>query len=129
MITVNADTVYQAIKLQLETDGIPLCNLISLLADSAAYMRGCHNGFQEKMKKDAPHLINIDGDLCHHILIVKNFTNDLDEQGFLTSFLDDVFNDFKYSADLKDELLKISSLLNYPTSAPLEREPHRWLSI
>ena len=50
MFTVNATTVYEAVTGLFERDGIPMANLVSILSDSAAYMRGCKNGFQQKMK-------------------------------------------------------------------------------
>ncbi|GFS23273.1 hypothetical protein ElyMa_001635800 [Elysia marginata] len=67
MTTVNADTVYNALKNQLARGGIPTENLVALLTASAAYMRGCHNGLQKKIRDDIPHLIDVGGDVCHHI--------------------------------------------------------------
>ena len=40
LTTVNANTVFQALRTQLEQDEIPLTNIVSSLSDSAAYMRG-----------------------------------------------------------------------------------------
>ncbi|GFR93736.1 DNA repair and recombination protein RAD54 [Elysia marginata] len=110
MTTVNSEKVHNAVKQQLITDGVPFENLIAILTDSAAYMRGCNNGFQEKMKKDAPHIINIDGDVCHHIHnIVKMFSTELDSENFLGRFLDDIFNDFEYTEDKKKVLVKLQN--------------------
>ncbi|RUS84189.1 hypothetical protein EGW08_008029 [Elysia chlorotica] len=104
-------------------------DLVSLLTDSASYMRGCHNGFQAKLKEDAPHLVDIDGDVCHHLHnIAKCFTEELNAKT-LIGFIDDVFNDLSYSADLKADLHTIAETLNLSTLSPLERVPHRWLSI
>ena len=48
MTVVNAQTVYEAVLNKFKTDDIPLINLVSVLSDSAAYMCGNKNGFQEK---------------------------------------------------------------------------------
>lgn len=45
MWTVNAETVYEAVKGSLISDDIPLTNLVLVLTDSAAYMRGWHQGW------------------------------------------------------------------------------------
>ena len=76
---LNADTVC-AFKRQMIVYGIPYENLIGVLADSCAFMRGCHNGFQQKLKSEiCPHLIDVDGDACHHMHnIVKKFSDELD---------------------------------------------------
>lgn len=102
MTTVNSDTVHTAVKQQLVEDGIPFENLVSVLSDSAAYMRGCENGFQKKLKEDVPHLLDIDGDVCHHIHnAVKCFTAELDSENLLCNILDDINMDFKFSSDLR----------------------------
>ena len=46
MFLVNAQTVYNAVICKLQEDDIPLENLMTILSDSAAYMRGKENGFQ-----------------------------------------------------------------------------------
>lgn len=46
MTVVNVDTVHDAIIESFEEDNIHLQNLISILSDSAAYMRGRNNGFE-----------------------------------------------------------------------------------
>ncbi|KAK3764280.1 hypothetical protein RRG08_033362 [Elysia crispata] len=50
LVVVNASTVHAAVVGKLKEDGIPLQNLISSLSDSAAYMRGTHNGYEAKIK-------------------------------------------------------------------------------
>ena len=130
MTTVNAATVHEAVTTQMNADGIPLENLISILSDSAAYMRGRHNGFHEKIKEEAPHIVDIGGDTCHTIHnAVKSFCGEFDKEKLLTKFLDDVYNDLHFSADLREELKIISIALDKTPLFPLERITHRWLSI
>ncbi len=52
--------------------------LVSVLMDSFAVMKGSKNGLEQKLKVKAPHLADVDGDVCHHIhnackKIAKNF--------------------------------------------------------
>ena len=111
MFLVNAQTVYNAVICKLQEDDIPLENLMTILSDSAAYMRGKANGFQAKMKENAQH-VDIDGDLCHHIHnVVKMFAKNVDPDMHLSMLLDDIHNDFGYSADLRADLHEISEAL------------------
>ena len=59
MTIVNAQTVFEAVRDQLVFDNVPFCNLISVLSDSANYMRGEHNGFQSKLREVAQHMLDV----------------------------------------------------------------------
>ena len=108
MTTVNASTVHAAVTGKLAEDGIALENLISSLSDSAAYMRGSQRGYETKLREDAPHLLEIDGDICHHILnITRHFSSQLDPHNTLTSLLDDMHTDFVSSPDIKEHFFNI----------------------
>ena len=66
MTVVNATTVFEAVRDKFSKDSIPFLNLVSVLSDSANYMREEHNGFQKELKESAaPQLLDI-GDVCHH---------------------------------------------------------------
>ena len=130
MIIVNASTVYAKVTEILQADEVPLTNLISILSDSAAYMRGKKNGFQAKIKEDAPHLLDIDGDLCHYMHnIVKMFAKGVDTDDHFSRLLDDIYANLSYSADLRADLLQLCSLFDQPELVPKERIQHRWLSL
>ena len=130
MFLVNAQTVYNAVICKLQEDDVPLENLMTILSDSAAYMRGKANGFQAKMKENAQHIVDIDGDLCHHIHnVVKMFAKNVDPDMHLSRLFDDIHNDFSYSADLRADLHEISEVLGTPALLPVERIDHRWLSL
>ena len=130
MTIVNAASVYEAVQGKLSADKIPLQNLISILSDSAAYMRGAQSGFQARMKQDAPHLLDIDGDICHHIHnVTKTFWSALDPEQHLPYLLDDLYRDFMYSADIREDLFSVCSILGCPEKSPKERVAHRWLSL
>ena len=130
MTTVNASTVHAGVTGKLAEDGIALENLISSLSDSAAYMRGSQHGYETKLREDAPHLLEIDGDICHHIRnITRHFSSQLDPDNTLTRLLDDMHTDFVYSPDIKEHFFNICKVLGLPEKQPKERVGHRWLSL
>ena len=67
LITVDAASLFKSISYVIEEKAIPCKNLISVLFDSCNVMRGCHSGVEVLLKSKAPHLLDIDGDSCHHI--------------------------------------------------------------
>lgn len=130
MTIVNATTVFEAVREQFSKDEIPLSNLISVLSDSAAYMRGCHSGFFKKIQEIAPHIVDIDGDVCHHIHnAVGKFRQILDNNDVLVRLLDDLGNDFDFSSDLREDLKEICGFIGIPEYVPIKRAGHRWMSI
>ena len=109
MSVVNASTVFEAVLGKFRHDEIPLSNLVSVLSDSAAYMRGSLNGFHAKLREVAQQILDIDGDVCHHVHNnVKKFVSIVGDYDMLlginVKLLDDLFNDFDFSADLRDDL-------------------------
>ena len=50
----------------MEDNEIPWSNLISVLMDSCNVMRGSKSGVEVRLRAKAPHMLNIDGDTCHH---------------------------------------------------------------
>ena len=127
MTTVNAETVYKAVMNAFDEDDIPLTNLISTLSDSANYMRGKISGFETRLRETAPHLLDIDGDVCHHVHnSVKKFCNHF--EGYIEKFSDDLYTDFQYSADLRDYIEEMCALLGRKATIPTQRIAHRWLS-
>ena len=104
---VNAETVYTAVVDLVKSKEIPWKNLLAMLTDSCGVMRGSKNGFETKIRlRVAPHLLDINGDSCQHIHNAsKIFTKVFD--GYLESLFRDIYNDFKWSEDLKVELRAI----------------------
>ena len=95
-------------------------------------MRGSLNGFHAKLREVAPHILDIDldGDVCHHVHnTVKKFVSIVDDDMLLVKVLDDLFNDFDFSADLRDDLKEIFGFLNITEQVPLQRAGHRWMSV
>lgn len=127
LTVVNAETVFQTVVDLLKNDDIPLDNVVSSLSDSAAYMRGKKSGFETRLRDVAPHLLDIDGDICHHTHnSVKKFCSFFDQH--VEHLADDLYNDLKWSPDIKEHFEKICGVLGVKCNLPVERVPHRWLS-
>lgn len=102
---------------------------MAVLMDSCNVMKGSKSGFETRLRTEkAPHLLDVDGDLCHHIrnslkAFCKPF-NHLAEALFL-----DIFNDFKGSPDLRESMEEICLMLGVKFTMPQRYVSHRWLSV
>ncbi|XP_041468120.1 uncharacterized protein LOC121418364 [Lytechinus variegatus] len=128
LTTVNAKILKETLMSLLKSDNIPLHNLVSILCDSTNYMRGKKGGFETLVRNEASHLLDIDGDTCHHIhnaskLFCKYF------DGIIEGLTDDWHTDAKFSTDLREYLREICEILEVPFHMPRKRVPHRWLSV
>ena len=105
---------------------IPVKILLAVLMDSCAVMRGCKTGLEKRLRDGpVPHLLDIDGDLCHHIHnIVKKFSNNFD------NYLEKLFRDLYRNFDLSPDLLKrLDLLVSVTFRNPPNYEATRWLSV
>ena len=59
---VNANNLFDYVINLLREDETLITNLISNLSDSTNYMRGKIAGFESLLRKEALHLLEIDGD-------------------------------------------------------------------
>ena len=126
--TVNAENVCQFVVSSLAENDIPLENLISCLSDSTHYMRGKISGFETLLRKSAPHLLDIDGDMCHHVHnATKQFLKPFDKR--LEKLCTDLHTEMKWSTDLRGYLMEICEILSINYRMPPNYVPHRWLSI
>ena len=124
---VNAVNLFNHVKTTLLNDGIPLTNMISNLSDSTNYMRGKVSGFETLLRKEIPHLLNIDGDTCHHAYnSVKKFLSPF--QRYIEQLLTDIRTDMQWSPDLRQYLAEICEILGIKYRMPAARVDHRWLS-
>ncbi|XP_072042205.1 uncharacterized protein, partial [Amphiura filiformis] len=140
VIKVNSQTLYNEVVALFDKFEIPWTNLVSILMDSCNVMRGSKSGLETRIRKEkAPHLLDIDGDSCHHahnaakILISRicavshPFCDPFDQ--YLEQLVADIFTDFKWSADLRENLAFICQALGIKYSRPEKYVSHRWLSI
>ena len=64
-------TIFNAVVEIFEKHQLPWENLVSVLSDSCAVMRGHISGVETRLREQkAPHLLDIDGDSCHHMQII-----------------------------------------------------------
>ncbi|XP_041361320.1 uncharacterized protein LOC121377407 [Gigantopelta aegis] len=128
LIKVDTKSVLHAIDAVFSELSIPWNNLVSILMDSCAVMRGSKNGLEVKIRQGkAPQLLDIDGDSCHHIHnACKKFCGPF--EGYVEGLATDLHNDLKWSADLKQMLVEVCEMLDIPFTTPQRFLAHRWLS-
>ena len=97
----SSETVFKAVIDLVNEKELPWYNLMAVLMDSCSVMRGSKNGFEIKLRESvAPALIDMDGDSCHHIHnACKKFTKIFDK--YLEQLYQDIYNDFKWSEDIR----------------------------
>ena len=128
IVKVNSENMFNAFVDLFEENDIPWNNLVSILMDSCAVMRGCKNGLETRIRQEkAPHMLDIDGDVCHHM---HNGTKKF--AGPFNSWIEDLFyniySDHKWSVDLRDSLSEICHILSIKFTKPERFLSHRWLS-
>ncbi|KAL6473249.1 hypothetical protein MHYP_G00194370 [Metynnis hypsauchen] len=109
-------------------NNIPWQNLVSLLMDSCAVMRGSKTGLETRIQQHCPNLLDVDGDSCHHIHnAAKKFSEGFD--GYLERVFSDLQVDHQWSPDQVMYLKEVAMILNLPVSSPQRGfVNHRWLS-
>ena len=67
LVVVNSESLYNVLVQIFHDHEIPWKNLVSLLMDSCAVMRGNKTGLEKRIRDNkAPHLVDIDGDMSSH---------------------------------------------------------------
>ena len=118
---------YLLFLLFILADGIPLKNLTSDLSDSANYMWGKKSGVEARLREKAPHLLDIDGDTCHHMHnSTKKFSAVFEKH--VERMMTDVHNDVRWSPDILENLRDICLIIGDNYQKPPDRTDHRWLS-
>ena len=85
------------------------------------------SGLETKLREVAPQLLDIDGDLCHHVHnSVKKFCSPFDN--FIERLLDDLHTDSKYSFDIRQAIEELCLILDTSYKSSPQRISHRWLS-
>ena len=129
LIKANTAAIFASLENTFATGNIPWTNLVSILMDSCNVMRGTKNGLEVTLRREkAPHLLNIDGDSCHHIHnCAKKFCQPF--SNWVEKLFTDIFNDHKWSSDLKDFLSQVCKLMGIQFTVPQNYVPQRWLSV
>ena len=126
---VNFLKVYDALETFFRSNELPWNHLLSTLMDSYGVMRGVKNGFETKLRDQvAPNLLDVDDDACHHVHnAAKKFPKVFDR--YLETLYHDIYNDFKWSEDLKVVLEDLCKHLGITYRQPDMYAATRWLSV
>lgn len=78
---------------------IKFYNLVSLMLDSCAVMRGSKSGLETRIRSNhCPKLLDVDGDSCHHIHnVAKKFVGPFGN--YLEELFTDIHTDHQYASD------------------------------
>ena len=118
MIIVNAQSLKNKIVELFTRDEIPFSNIVSDLSDSTNYMRGKKGGLETLLREIAPQLLDIDGDLCHHVHnAIRKFSDPFDK--YMERYLDDIHTDMQYSVDILERLKDTCFILDISSVKPL----------
>ena len=103
----NAASLEKVLCEFFEKNHIPWNNLVSMLMDSCAVMRGSKTGLEIRMHQYCPHLLDVDGDSCHHIHnAAKKFSEPFD--GYLEKLFSDLQVDHQWSPDQVNKMQLLS---------------------
>lgn len=129
VVKVNSETMYNALVDLFERHQLPCSNLMSILMDSCAVMRGSKTGLETRIRQNkAPHLLDIDGDTCHHAHNAsKGFCKPF--KYFVEGLFSDLHTDFHWSTDIRDYFHSICLILGVKFTIPQRYVSHRWLSV
>lgn len=129
VIKVDSATLFDKLSTLFKEFSIPWENLVSILMDSCAVMRGSKTGLEKRIRDErAPHLLNIDGDICHHVHnATKKFCSPFGN--WLEAFFSDLHTDFKWSTESRDYLAEMCELLGLKFTMPERFISHRWVNI
>jgi len=128
VIKVDTKSLHKELVDLFAKYNIPWKNLTSVLMDSCSVMRGSKNGLEVTLRKhQASHMLDIDGDTCHHIHnATKKFCSVFESK--IECLLGVLYNDFKWSTDLREALGEICMILGIKYTMPERFIMHRWLS-
>jgi hypothetical protein len=126
--TGDAQSLFDKVCDVFHKNNLPWDNLISVLLDSCNVMRGSKSGLETRLRQGkAPHLLDIDGDSCHHVhncakVFCKPFEN------YLEQLYTALHTDFKWSPDLVEAMKEICMIMGIKFTHPERFLAHRWLS-
>ncbi|GBL83146.1 hypothetical protein AVEN_165357-1 [Araneus ventricosus] len=127
VIRVTSESLFKEIVKVFQDHNIPWDNLMSILMDSCNVLLGSKSDLEARIREKTTHLLDIDGDSCHHI---HNFAKKLCKpfKGHVEKYFTDVFNDFKWSPDQKECCSEICLILGIKFTAIENMVSFRWLS-
>lgn len=128
VIKVDAKSLVHGLVQIFKKHNLDWDNVVSILMDSCNVMRGKLGGVETRIRKDlAPHLLDVDGDSCHHVHnSSKRFSKPFNN--YLETLYSDLHTDEQWSPDQRCHLQEICDLLAVPFTVPARFVNHRWLS-
>ena len=129
LVKVSADCIFKELDSVFTDLKLPWENLVSILMDSCAVMRGSKAGLETLVRqKKAPHLLDIDGDSCHLVHnAAKHFCNKF--EGHVETLLSNLHTDFLWSPEQRELLADVCQVLGIKPTTPQQYIPHRWLTV
>lgn len=104
ILNVNAASLEKVLCEFFLKNNILWQNLVSMLMDSCAVMRGSKTGLETRIHQYCPKLLDVDGDSCHHIHnTAKKFSEPFDS--YLEKLFSDLQVDHQWSPDQVNKLL------------------------
>ena len=127
LLRATSISVVQALDKMLADSNLKWSRCLAMLMDSCNVMRGVKTGVEKTVREEkAPHLLDIDGDSCHHVHIAcKAFTSVFG--GAVEKLFGDIFTDFE-NKQFQDCLSLICFTLDVKYTRPERFLQHRWLS-
>ena len=120
-------TIFQAVCDIMDSNSIPWINLQSCLMDSCSVMRGHKTGFVTRLGSHDPHLLDINGDSCHHVHnSVEHFCQPF--EFWVERLFCDLHTDFKWSMESRKLTTELCSIFSIKFTHPERFISHRWLS-
>lgn len=121
---VTSQCLFAAIEKVFGDYQLPWQNLTSVLLDSCNVMRGKQSGLETLLRKKNPHLLNIDGDACHHLHNAsKRFCDPFKEH--VEDLFRALYADFQHAPDLRAALCELCELLGIAFTVPARFISHR----
>lgn len=101
LVKVTSQSLFLEIEKLMDKHSLPWENLQSVLMDSCNVMRGEKSGVETKIRAKAKHLLDVDGDSCHHANnAAKRFCKPFGN--YAESLLHDIHTEFHWSVEQQD---------------------------
>ena len=128
LVKVNTASIFAALVDLFNTYNLSWKPVISIMMDSCAVIIGSKGLETRIMRELAPHLLDVDGDVCHH---VHNASKRLCApfEPWTEKMSNDLHNNHKWSVNLHEWLADICSVVGIKFTMPeCHIISHRWLS-
>jgi hypothetical protein len=109
--------LFNAVRTLLDTNKIPISNLISMGADNTSVMMGDVKGVRQRFKEICPNMHLCASNAC------KNLSTSIEQ------FVRDIYNYFSHSSKRSDELKECQIFCEEKPGKMLHPSQTRWLSL